>query len=165
MLDQDLNLSMLPYNAVVQKYKTCGISYQWLSLGVDLRPVKRVAGYNFYIGRKMLIEGSKFWSLARRLATHYCTDPGCFSRSQTGMEEGNTAVAAQTRRAHTWAILCNYPVNDSGLYTVNNEIANPGHQMSIGKNCDPSLDGMSLMASGTSGITRTRESYSFFKSS
>jgi hypothetical protein len=32
---------------------------------------------------------------------------------------------------HTWAILCNDSVDDAGLYTVKNKVANSGHEMAI----------------------------------
>lgn len=60
------------------------VSYQWLSFRVDFRAMERMAGYNFYIRREMLLERGQLWGLARGLATDNRTDLGsCVNRSDT----------------------------------------------------------------------------------
>lgn len=47
---------------------------------------------------------------------------------------------------HTWPVLCHDPVDDAGLYTVKNEIANSGNEMAIREYGDPLLYTMSVWA-------------------
>lgn len=61
--------------------------------------MERMAGYNFYIRREMLLERGQLWGLARGLATDNRTDLG------------------------RWAIFRHYLVDNSSLYTVYNKVA------------------------------------------
>ena len=56
------------------------------------------------------------------------------------------ADLSQMGPKHTWPVLCNDSVDHTGFYTVKNEIANSGHQMSIRKDGDPFLYTMSAWA-------------------
>lgn len=52
----------------------------------------------------------------------------------------------QDGSGHTWPELCHDSVDDAGLYTVKNEIANSGNKMAIRENGDPLLYTMSVWA-------------------
>jgi hypothetical protein len=79
-----------------------------------------MAGYDFYIWGKMLFKCSQLWGFARCLAADNRTDLGSLSTSQTLLEERQRNFGLMR---HTWAIIRHYFVNNSGLYTVYNEVA------------------------------------------
>lgn len=84
-----------------------------------------MAGYDFHIIRKILVECRKFRGLARRLTPHNRSDLGCFPNCQ------NTALGDGEVKMHTRAILGDNFVNGFRLYTVNNVIANSRNKMSV----------------------------------
>lgn len=105
-----------------------GAADKWLTSGVNIRAMERVAGNNIHIRREVLLEGSDFRSLARSLAT----DNGALLSSfeELVLKDWNLLAV------RTWPILFNDFINRGGLYIVDDVVTCSGDEMTIGIDFD-----------------------------
>lgn len=95
-----------------------------------------MARYDLYVTGQVFFERAEFRSLTGGLASNDCANLGCLRRIQVRYTSlGHWGMGPR----RTWTVLCHNPVNNSGFYTVQDEIANSGNKMAIGENGDQRL--------------------------